>query len=327
MSVVAAVDRESFVGPQGAGADHCCWDSVFLELRHDAGFVLELWSFYERWRIPSDPQQQEFQDASAITDPSGVGRPRANFKVLDETRVTYKGTSKMCIFRSVRVTGLSRPELNGDFLEDPSRPIGGQPSWWSADGCRFFYFVEENRHWKINAVRSAGGDGLPAVQPGSRKAGRGFAHSGEVSHGDNPTSALLCPDGWFEATDGEWEPIEALQVSQLDAQVLRFFASEALVEDRTVRGEDVIAAKRTLADPVVFHGWRRGGAAAGAEMRLLLPEVPEHGEEGDLPESAPQLAAGPCGDSGGNGTAVALSEQRPTEDPDAVVLRLSSSRL
>merc|ERR1740117_2166496 len=116
MLALSSDDRESFVGPHGAGADHCCWDSVFLELRRDACFVLELWSFYERWEIPQDPQQQGSQDANAISDPSGAPRPRADFKVLNETRVTYKGTSEVRVGRSVRLSGLSRRELNCDFL-------------------------------------------------------------------------------------------------------------------------------------------------------------------------------------------------------------------
>eukprot|EP00913_Durusdinium_trenchii_P012568 g11803.t1 len=61
----------------------------------------------------------------------------------------------------------------------------------------------EYQHWKVNGLRSVGGDGISSVRPGGRRAGCGFAHSGEAK-GHNEVGALLEPQGWFEADDDEW---------------------------------------------------------------------------------------------------------------------------
>eukprot|EP00913_Durusdinium_trenchii_P012569 g11803.t2 len=87
----------------------------------------------------------------------------------------------------------------------------------------------EYQHWKVNGLRSVGGDGISSVRPGGRRAGCGFAHSGEAK-GHNEVGALLEPQGWFEADDDEWVGV-TLSLTTRRASSLRFIAEIARTQE------------------------------------------------------------------------------------------------
>merc|ERR1712232_1481513 len=163
-------------------------------------------------------------------------------------------------------------ELNQEYTRNSFQLIGGVPSWWSADGRYFLYFVKEHQHWKINAVRHAGGDGVHAVEPTGRKAGCGFAHSGIAgSCCDDPTEAL-CDHGWFECRSYEWEAAPQIVARLTESQEFLFVADAVELEETHVHGSER-SQERHTASCANFRGWRRLGDPRG-EIRILLPPVP-----------------------------------------------------
>lgn len=268
---------QTFTGPRGN--DAADWDSVYLELHNDSRFVLELWQFAEAYRVPFG--------AVAGADES---RPRASFKQLDETRVTLKGCYVADKAPAIRLRGLQQTELNCEFVEDPSLRISGQSTWWTADGQRFIYFVESDAHWKINAVRAIGGDGIFAVSPGGRRAGRGYAHSGpvELRSRRHPASALSLMDGWFENIDGKWL-LTHVDISFCDVDTFKFIAEETLVEESAIRGEDRNSSRRKTETPATFRALCFGAAYPSRYERILLASlvIPDLDETGQLDVSEP----------------------------------------
>ncbi len=125
---------ESLVGPHGADADHGNWHSVRLELRPHGRFELELWRFHESFCYHAS-------DAAAIAarreDNITVGE-RPPTRHVAEVRVTLTGRCcAAAVTAAVRLQGLSRRELNQVFVRDVALQVGGQPTWWSADGRLF----------------------------------------------------------------------------------------------------------------------------------------------------------------------------------------------
>lgn len=272
---MAALALERLAGPTGPGAARAAWDSAFAELRGgelgadgeaSGSFSLWLWRFYE-----------------------AVER--------EETRVTLTGVYQVRQARAVSMAGFQRRGLNQTFAEEPGQRVAGLPTWWSEDGRYFIYFAEEYAHWKVNALRSAGGDGLAAVLPGARRAGRGFAHSGAVDrHGDSPEAAwaALCDaDAWFELAEGDWEPVRP-QLVRGQAVAMSFTSDTLQAESMVAVGEESTRERRE-GGSVVFRGIRHAAQAAQQPLVLFLPPDLEGGVEADsmpAPGVAFQPAAG-----------------------------------
>lgn len=267
-----------------------------MELRGSPGggtntFLLELWRFYEFWDyVPSDADsaaparlaaQEPVPEVIDLAGSSADGGQKPGVKErmtsatlpreMEEVRLMYAGDWFSREIRVLRLGGLQRTELNQTYVADEVRQIGDQPTWWSADGCYFLYYVPEHRHWKANAVRLAGGEGLKAVAPGGRREGRGWAHSGVVEDGQEAVDALFQGEGWFECVDHEWEPL-TVRAAAGRGYEYRFHASECSLEEKHIRGAES-SEEHTIGNAISFCGWRLN--AEGAELRLVLPPPPE----------------------------------------------------
>lgn len=280
---------ERLSGPAGAAARYAAWDSGLLELQRPQGgravgrgnFSLELWRFFEAWRLPELPEPNAAEAAEQATPgdesfrPSG--KPRASVLHREETRVTYSGTFEAREVPALRLAGFGKAGLNQAYVEQPELQIAGLSTWWSTDGRYFIYFAEEYGHWKLNSLRAAGGDGMRAVLPKNHRSGRGFAHSGGLS---SPTGerkvlareALLRADGWFEVSDGEWEPLQ-VQVSMSKAWSMELNSSSVAFEELLVHGEDKTREQRS-GGPCQIRGLRPASAASGP-LLLFLPALPD----------------------------------------------------
>lgn len=319
------VAGRAFTGPHGAIARHSAWTSGFLELHEDGSFILELWRLYEswgQWRVTDDEigttefqsngSRQETQTVEFQSDGSRkeIQKETTNTQVhyLDETRLKYSGTFTARKAQGLKLNCLKHPGLNQLFIEDTSKVIGGKPSWWSTDGQFFLYYAEQYAHWKVNGLRVVGGDGVLAVQPGRRKAGHGFAHSGP---GDSFES-LCRPDGWFEDVDNVWTPVE-VEVAPSEAVALEFHASEVSAADKEVRGDEVIQ-ENFVGGSVTFRG--SCGSSVSGDVRLMLPPAPERLQEGRI-EAAPEP-------SNASSTAAPDREGGVMGDPDVFLMRQSA---
>jgi len=323
----AGSGSESFSGPYGPGAQHTGWDGAMLELRADGRFVLELWRFWEQWGyLPEDQGEVSVNGPSGMTghaapasEPSPTAKAVEKFsngnaglrvREVEEVRAIFEGQAVNCLKRreapAVHLKGLGRPELNQAFMADADREVDGQPTWWSEDGRYFLYFVQEDQHWKVNAVRLASGDGLRNVRPGARRAGRGWAHSGPAQAGETPDSALFSGEGWFECVEDEWEPIQ-VQPRKLPAWEFTFCADNVVVEERHARGEDS-TTDRQVGSEIAFQGWRH--SPMGGEVRLVLPPLPDRHVEGDI-DLGPVLNEPPAAEGATNFLG----------DPEVIVLR------
>ncbi|CAK0793374.1 unnamed protein product [Prorocentrum cordatum] len=269
---------ERLAGPAGPGAARAAWDSALAELsgggpdigrREVSGsFSLWLWRFYEAWRQPTGAGPQAPALAPATGDahasqPPGV--PRASVLEREETRVTLAGVFQARQAAAVSMQGFRRRDLNQTYAEEPGQEVAGLPTWWSEDGRYFIYYAEEYAHWKVNALRSAGGDGLAAVLPGARRAGCGFAHSGAVGgHGGSQgaAAAALCdPEGWFELAEGDWEPAQP-RLERLPALAMSFTSDAVQAESVVAAGEDSTRERRG-GGSVEFRGIPGGGKRLG----------------------------------------------------------------
>lgn len=294
---MAALALERLAGPTGPGAARAAWDSAFAELRGgelgaggevSGSFSLWLWRFYEAAE-------------------------------REETRVTLTGVFQARQAQAVSMAGFQRQGLNQAFAEERGQQVAGLPTWWSEDGRYFIYFAEEYAHWKMNALRSAGGDGLAAVLPGARRAGRGFAHSGAVDgHGGSPeaASAALCdPEGWFELAEGDWEPVRP-QLARGQAVAMSFTSDTLRAESMVAVGEDSTRERRE-GGSVVFRGIRHAAQAAQPLVLFLPPDL-EGGVEADS-TPAPGVAFLPA--AGAAARAAPWQAQDAAEPPDVLVLR------
>uniref|UniRef100_A0A7S4Q8C4 Uncharacterized protein n=1 Tax=Alexandrium monilatum TaxID=311494 RepID=A0A7S4Q8C4_9DINO len=231
-------------------------------------------------KVPTEPGQQEgLQGGEAAPGDASFrapAQPRASVLHREETRVEYAGAFQVHEVPALRLSGFRRSGLNQAYVKQPELQMGGLPTWWSEDGRYFIYFAEEYRHWKVNALRSGGGDGMRAVRPGGLRAGRGFAHSGALGLGperSTRTAALeaLChAEGWFEVSAGEWEPLQP-ELSAARAWALELDASSMSSEELLACGEDSSRERRS-GGPCRLRGLRFTGATGG-RVALFLPAV------------------------------------------------------
>ncbi|CAK9040489.1 unnamed protein product [Durusdinium trenchii] len=184
----------------------------------DGRFSLELWQFYE-----------SFQESISLKTGTFSSTARRSSVRRQDLRVTLSGHYKLKEVPSVRFSGFSEDGLNQVFALETGLTVSDRPTWWSQDGLYFIYFAQEYQHWKVNGLRSVGGDGISSVRPGGRRAGCGFAHSGEAK-GHNEVGALLEPQGWFEADDDEWVGV-TLSLTTRRASSLRFIAEIARTQE------------------------------------------------------------------------------------------------
>lgn len=267
-----------------------------LYLKPGGHFNLEMWRFHETFATFL-PRNSEGAEAKAL------GRPSTH--QIAEVRCTLRGT---CIARqaqAVRLSGLERAELNQTFARDAAQLVDGHPTWWSADGQYFLYFAQEYNHWKANAVRAAGGDGIYNVGVNQKKAGSGWAHSDDAGAAD-PEAVLWSSDGWFEVSDGEWELAEVKVHECSGFRILEFHADEVVFEERH-KCDDESSVDRLVDQAVVFHGWRQGSD----DVRVVLPPVGESHAEGEV-----QIATGFAN--------IKPGVQRATNllgDPESIVLK------
>jgi hypothetical protein len=282
----------SFTGPHGDIAQHTPWNSGFLVLHEDHRFTLELWRLYENWaqlRITDDEaaddevgsRSGEFQSDGSRKPSTKSSSSDTPIHILNDTRVKYEGTFSERLAKGVKLSGLRHSGLNQLFVEDTSKLIGGKPSWWSTDGKFFLYYAEEYAHWKANGLRVVGGDGVVAVQPGRRRAGHGFAHSGPGDSFD----ALRCSKGWFEDVQNVWTPVD-VSIMPSEALALEFHASEVMATDKEVRGDETMK-ESFVGGSVTFRG--SCSSSVSGEIRLMLPSPPERLQEGSV-EIAPLSA-------------------------------------
>eukprot|EP00435_Cladocopium_sp_Y103_P055264 s1205_g18.t1 len=118
------------------------------------------------------------------------------------------------------------------FALETGITVSDRPTWWSEDGRYFIYYAQDYQHWKVNGLRSAGGDGISSVRPGRRRAGCGFAHSSTVKASAPPMdfSALFEAGGWFEVDDDEWVSVKPSLLSKT-ASSFRFVAETAQTQE------------------------------------------------------------------------------------------------
>jgi hypothetical protein len=270
------VQKQTWTGPSGPGAAKANWDSAILELHENERFILELWTFRESYRLPNP------ENATGELD--SFNQPRASERWLDEVRATLKGSFSTTEVPGVRLVGFSRPEANQDFVEDPTRLIDGLPTWWSADGLHFFYFARAYNHWKLNALRTVGGDGLAAICIGGRKAGCGYAHSGPSSSEAGAEAAVLrSRESWFEAVNNEWEAIVP-EVHGIVVQRIDFRAETLEVDERTIRGKES-SSEQHRGGPLSFNGWLHA-VPSNDKLRVMLPRVLQTHPEGGIEVAA-----------------------------------------
>lgn len=283
---LGAAKKQTLSGPAGPGAARAGWDSAILELHRAAHsedhFILELWTFKEWYSVPPEvldtPNESDTSKTCTPGELDAFGRPRASKRSLDEVRVTLTGSACAGKVPGIRLQGFERSEANQDFARDDCRLVDGLPTWWSSDGLHFLYYAQEYSHWKLNALRIAGGDGLQAVGAGGRKAGRGYAHSG-VPQACPESVALTSGDGWFECIRDEWEPVLPA-VTSIQVNILDFQAHRAEVQERSIRGPDSSSAKRS-GEPQSFRGWCHTSSGRNS-VRLMLPQVLDASEDGDV---------------------------------------------
>jgi hypothetical protein len=264
-------------------------------MRADGTFCLDLWNFYESWDYLPDDGESRIRNEGILSASStneicsdettgvgGVPLERANHpREIEESRVRFTGSYLVRKVPALKLRSFCHQELNQDFAPDPCQLVTGKPSWWSADGRCFLYFAEKHGDWRANAVRTAGGDGLKAVLPGGRKAGRGYAYSHES------TDPHLCDSNGFFGPCRQWSEIVEGDVVDVPAEAVHtegwafeFYADEIVLEERHMRGRDEGVVDRQASGPVAFRGWRHG--SLGSEMRLVLPPIPQRHKEGDL---------------------------------------------
>lgn len=241
-----------------------------LYLKPGGLFNLEMWRYHESFTtyLPRDDVAAE---AKAPEFPST--------QQITEVRCMLCGTYIVRLETAVRLSGLEREELNQAFARDSAQLVDGRPTWWSADGQYFVYFAEKYNHWKANAVRAAGGDGIRNVGTSGKKAGCGWAHS-NVAGAADPEAVLWASDGWFEVSDGDWEPVD-VKASECIVRIFEFHADEVVFEERH-KCDDKSSVDRRVDQAVIFHGWRQGSD----DVRVVLPPVGEFHVEGDV-EIAP----------------------------------------
>jgi len=279
---------ERLSGPSAASRRYADWDSALLELHgsRSGRFTLELWRFYEAWRVPGQPGPESTSELGEAKETPGdasfraPGQPRASVLHREETRIACAGTFEVREVPALRLAGLQRAGLNQSYVEQPDLQISGLPTWWSEDGRYFIYFAEEYRHWKVNALRAGGGDGMRAVRPGGRRSGRGFAHSGAVEAliserqvlQTRAREALWRAEGWFQVHAGDWEPVQP-QVSVSRAWALDLSASNVSSEELLVHGENSSSERRS-SGPCHLHGVRSAAATNGQAL-LFVPTLPD----------------------------------------------------
>lgn len=238
-----------------------------LYLKHGGHFNLEMWRFYESFATPLPRNNDSSEDKASDRPPSHQ---------IAEVRCTLRGTCVVRQAQAVRLSGLEHEELNQTFARDAAQLVDSHPTWWSADGQYFIYFAQEYNHWKANAVRAAGGDGIYNVGVSQKKAGCGWAHTA-VADAADPEAVLWSSDGWFEVSDDEWE-LATVKVHECTGfQMLDFHADEVVFEERH-KCDDESSVDRLVDQAVVFHGWRQGSD----DVRVVLPPVGEFNAEGDV---------------------------------------------
>lgn len=288
-------------------------------------FMLELWRFFEMWREPAKAKTPPGQEAPK--DPK-EGLHRA------ETRVALAGHFEIQNVPAVRLSGFERQGLNQAFGIAPGMEINGLPVWWSEDGHFFLYFAVEYGHWKANGLKMAGGDGPLLVKNGQRRSGFGFAHSGKAQ--ETPSSidgrpavspeaavqALLNPEGWFEAIDGEWVAVKP-GAKRCEAERFRFRVQKAKAEELFYEGQET-SSKRMSGSGATFSAIRFRDSTERKAV-LFLPTGRRFGSIQELISSELPLA---------EPTRLALSLEDGDDedagfthpgDPDVVCLATKSS--
>mmetsp|Transcript_15891 Transcript_15891/g.37483 ORF Transcript_15891/g.37483 Transcript_15891/m.37483 type:complete len:345 (-) Transcript_15891:75-1109(-) len=291
-------------GPAGPASRLAGWDSALMEMRRNAAgvasegsssttssFTLELWRFYEAWRIPPEKLETDgtkettvsVKEADEIQAERSVNgrsaeKPRASQLVREEVRVTCRGSFVTSETPALHFCGFQHEGLNQGFAAWPHLRVAGLPTWWSQDGCYFIYYAEEYGHWKMNARRGVGGDGVSAVRLGERRAGRGFAHSGPapMSSPEAAAEVLQQVEGWYEVMSGEWDVVYPT-ITACTASTLDFVAQSVSVEEVSAAGEDVWKRRHSAKD------MRFGGIQHAESPSTLLYIPPGLGSAGDEP--------------------------------------------
>jgi len=251
------------------------WDSGILDLDSSSSnsssgnFALELWRFQESWRLRVDA-------GKAMRGQVGYGAEGESSSVLEreELRASYTGRFKVSELPALKLAGFQRRGLNQAFAEQARWRVNGRPTWWSEDGRYFIYYAREYDHWKVNALRASGGDGPQSVGQGGRRSGRGFAHSGPVG-GDtagDASTALRCAEGWFEVSNGEWQPLEP-NVSPACSWSFAFTAATVESDVILTKGQ-VTRREKHHVGTTAFWGIRNDKSSKGCVL-LFLPPMPE----------------------------------------------------
>lgn len=213
---------EQLVGPSGVGPSS--WTSALMDMernRVSGRFSLELWRFYESFQEPISLRTGTF---SSQARRSSVRR--------QDLRVTLSGHYRLREVPALALSGFIEDGLNQVFALETGITVSDRPTWWSEDGRYFIYYAQDYQHWKVNGLRSAGGDGISSVRPGRRRAGCGFAHSSTVKASAPPMdfSALFEAGGWFEVDDDEWVSVKPSLLSKT-ASSFRFVAETAQTQE------------------------------------------------------------------------------------------------
>ncbi|CAJ1394041.1 unnamed protein product [Effrenium voratum] len=285
---------EQLVGPAGKGRSG--WTSALLELnptRSGGSFSLELWRFWEQFQEP-------------ISLSTGTFETKARRSVCrEDVRVALSGHYKLTEVPAVRLAGFCEAGLNQAFALATGLTVSGLPTWWSEDGQYFMYYAEQYQHWKVNGLRAVGGDGLAAVGPGKKRAGCGFAHSGQAD-GRSP-AGLLQAAGWFEVDDGEWLSVTPSTFSSR-AWSFRFQAEKGSTEESAALGD--VRAASSGSGSAAFCGLRHSKA-----LLLFLP--PKPGSE----------AAQDCLIAQDGATALDDQLMKETGEPEVMTLQPPKSKL
>lgn len=88
---------------------------------------------------------------------------------------------------SVEYRGLGKAEMNNVYIERPSQPLHGKPTYWTEDGKYFAYWQDRPRRWAI-----CDGPSLSQVMAGQYP---GWAYRDDDRH-------LSLAEGWQEAMPG-----------------------------------------------------------------------------------------------------------------------------
>merc|ERR1712242_452534 len=84
-----------------------------------------------------------------------------------------------------------------------------------------------------------------------------------------------CVDGWFEVSDGDWQPLEP-NISPAQSWALAFTAA-TVESDATLTSGQLSTTEKCRAGSTAFCGIRHSKSANGSVL-LFLPPVPESPE-------------------------------------------------